>query len=193
MARTKEFDRDEVLDRAMRLFWRQGYEATSIHDLVDATGINRASMYATFGNKEALFARAIDHYVDQITRDRLALLSAEGSARKALDRYFSALIKFSLGEGRNLGCLLTNTAVEAAARNADVEARLSEVFGRVEQTFRQVIRRGQVDGEITRNQGATALARFLMTTVHGLRVVARFNPDEKQLRDTARVALSVLD
>ncbi len=193
MARTKEFDRDEVLDSAMRLFWRQGYEATSIHDLVDATGINRASMYATFGNKEALFARAIDHYVDQITGNRLALLREEGSARKALDRYFSLLIKFSLGEGRYLGCLLTNTAVEAAARNGDVEAQLSEAFGRVEQTFRQVIRRGQAAGEISRNQRATVLARFLMTTVHGLRVVTRFNPDEKQLRDTVRVALSVLD
>jgi len=193
MARTKQFDRDEVLDSAVRLFWRQGYEATSIRDLVDATGINRASMYATFGGKEALFEAALDHYVDQISRDRLALLSADGSARKALERYFNSLIRFSLGEGRNLGCLLTNTAVEAAARNPDLEAKLSEVFNGVEQTFRRVIRRGQTDGEISKNQGPTALARFLMTTVHGLRVVARFNPDERHLRDTARVALSILD
>lgn len=193
MARTKEFDRDEVLDSATHLFWRQGYEATSIHDLVDATGINRASMYATFGNKEALFVKALDHYVDQISRQRLALLSADGSARRALERYFNALIRFSLGEGRDLGCFLTNTAVEAAARNPNVEARLSEAFEGVEPAFRQVIRRGQADGEFSRNPGPTAIARFLMTTVHGLRVVARFNPDEKHLRDTVRVALSVVD
>lgn len=193
MARTKAFDHDEVLDSAMRLFWRQGYEATSIHDLVDATGINRASMYASFGGKEALFASALDHYVDQVSGVRLALLSADGSARRALERYFNSLIRYSLGEGRNLGCFLTNTAVEAAARTPETDAKLSSAFDRVEQTFRRVIRRGQADGEISRNQGPTALARFLMTTVHGLRVVARFNPDEKHLRDTARVALSVLD
>lgn len=193
MARTKEFDRDEVLDSAMHLFWRQGYEATSIHDLVDATGINRASMYASFGGKEALFAAALDHYVDQISRDRLALLSAEGSARKALERYFNSLIRFSIGEGRDLGCLLTNTAVEAAARTSEMDAKLSDVFDRVEKTFREVIRRGQANGEISRHHGPTALARFLMSTVHGLRVQARFNPDEKHLRDTVRVALTVLD
>jgi TetR/AcrR family transcriptional repressor of nem operon len=193
MARTKEFDRDEVLDSAMHLFWRQGYEATSIHDLVDATGINRASMYASFGGKEALFAAALDHYVDRISRDRLAQLSAEGSARKALERYFNALIRFSIGEGRDLGCLLTNAAVEAAARNPDLDAKLLDVFDRVEKTFREVIRRGQANGEISQNHGPTALARFLMSTVHGLRVQARFKPDEKHLRDTVRVALSVLD
>jgi TetR/AcrR family transcriptional repressor of nem operon len=193
MARTKEFDPDEVLDSAMRLFWRQGYKATSIHDLVDATGINRASMYARFGGKEALFAAALDHYVDRISRDRLAQLSAEGSARKALERYFNALIRFSIGEGRDLGCLLINTAVEAAARNPDLDAKLLDVFDRVEKTFREVIRRGQANGEISRNHGPTALARFLMSTVHGLRVQARFKPDEKHLRDTVRVALSVLD
>ncbi len=193
MARTKAFDPDEVLDSAMHLFWRQGYEATSIHDLVDATGINRASMYASFGGKEALFAAALDRYVDRISRDRLALLSAEGSARKALERYFNALIRFSIGEGRDLGCLLTNTAVEAAARSPDLDAKLSDAFDRVEKALREVARRGQSNGEISRNHGPTALARFLMSTVHGLRVLARFNPDEKHLRDTARVALSVLD
>lgn len=193
MARTKEFDPNEVLDSAMHLFWRQGYEATSIHDLVDATGINRASMYASFGGKEALFAAALDHYVDQISRDRLALLSADGLARKALERYFNSLIRFSIGEGRDLGCLLTNTAVEAAARNSNLDAKLSDAFERLEKAFREVVRRGQVNGEISRNHGPTALARFLMSTVHGLRVLARFNPDEKHLRDTARVALSVLD
>ena len=193
MARTKAFDPNDVLDSAMHLFWRQGYEATSIHDLVETTGINRASMYACFGGKEALFSAALDHYVDRINRDRLALLSADGSARRALERYFGALIRFSVGEGRNLGCLLTNTAVEAAARTPAMDAKLSHVFDQVENTFRDVIRRGQADSEISRNHGPTALARFLMSTVHGLRVRARFHPDEKHLRDTARVALSVLD
>lgn len=193
MARTKEFDHDAVLDSAMQLFWRHGYEATSVHDLVDATDINRASMYASFGNKEALFCAALDHYVDQISRDRLTLLSAKGSARKALARYFNSLIRFSVGEGRNLGCLLTNTAVEAAARTPEVDVKLSKAFDRIEKALRELIRRGQTNGEVSRNQGPKALARFLMTTVHGLRVLARFNPDEKHLRDSARVALSILD
>ena len=192
MARTRDFDRDIVLDRAMRVFWRNGYEATSIHDLVAATGISRSSMYTTFGGKEDLFLAAVDAYVHRISRERLAFLSAEGSARAAIARYFDALIDFSLGQGYRLGCLLTNSAVELAPKSREVDRKLAEVFDGVEEAFASAIRRGQAEGDIRRDEDPAALARFLVSTVQGLRVLARSRPKEGLLRDVARIALGAL-
>lgn len=192
MARTKTFEQEAVLERAMHVFWRQGFESTSIQDLVDATGINRASMYATFGDKEHLFLAAIDLYLARVNAKRLAILAERGSAPEILQRYFDDLIQFSTGEGRRLGCLLTNTAVELAPRNDRVGAKLREVMGRVEEAFYKLLRGGQAQGEVTREQDARAMARFLVGTVQGLRVLARANPDEAVLRDVVRVTLKAI-
>lgn len=193
MARTAAFDRETVLERAMHAFWRRGYDGTSIHDLVAATGINRASMYNSFGSKQALFLAAVDHYVERVNAERLALLQGDGPAREALRRYFDSLIAFSVGEGRRLGCLLTNTAVELGPRDRDVERKLAGIFARVHSALEQLVRRGQAAGDIAPEKDPVALARFLLNTIHGLRVLARCQPDEAALRDVVAVALSVLD
>ena len=192
MTRTKDFDRDAVLDSAMRLFWRNGYEATSIQDLVETTGISRSSMYETFGSKEDLFLAAVASYVDRTRRERLTTLARDPSPRAAIARYFDALIDFSLRDGYRLGCLLTNSAIELAPRNREIGRMLADAFQGVEQTFEAVLRRGQELGEIRRDEEPAALARFLLSTIQGLRVLARGNPDEAVLRDVARIALAGL-
>lgn len=193
MPRRAEFDREEILDRAMRLFWRQGYEATSVGDLVRAMRINRASMYAAFGDKRGLFLAAIDRYLARVNADRLTALVQAPSVRAGLAAYFDGLVKFSLGEGKRLGCLLTNTAVELSGRDRAVAAKIDGVFGHVEETFYGVIRRGQEAGEIAADKDARALARFLLTTVQGLRVLARGRAEARVLNDAARIALEALD
>jgi TetR/AcrR family transcriptional regulator, transcriptional repressor for nem operon len=193
VARTAEFDRNEVLERAMHLFWRKGFEASSVQDLVEATGINRASMYNAFGDKEALFLASIDHYVENVNRQRLALLEEDIPAREAIARYFDALVTFSAGEGRRLGCLLTNTAIEMGTRNRRVERRLAEVFARVRTGFEQVVRRGQAAGDIPPDKDPATLAQFLLCCVQGLRVLARTETDARSLRAVTAVALSALE
>ncbi len=193
MARHKEFDHDQVLDQAMRVFWRQGYEATSVEDLVAATGINRASMYNTFGDKRGLFLAAVDHYLAQVIAERLAILLDPKSAKQAIRRYFEGVLSFSLGEGRRLGCLLTNSAVEMAPRDGFVGERLRQCLAQVEDAFLEVIQRGQTQGEIGAGKDPRALARFLMGAVQGLRVLARADADEATLRDVVDVTLAALD
>lgn len=177
----------------MHLFWRNGFEASSMQDLVEATGINRASMYNTFGDKEALFLAAIDHYVENVNRQRLAMLEEDLPAREAIARYFDGLVTFSVGEGRRLGCLLTNTAIELGPRNRRVDRRLSEIFARVRAAFEQVVRRGQTTGNIASDKDPADLAQYLLCCVQGLRVLARAETDEHALRATVAVALSALD
>ena len=193
MARQREFDRDRVLDQAMRAFWRKGYEATSVQELVAATGINRASMYDTFGDKRGLFLAAIDHYLAQVNGRRLALLAAPGPAKQVLRHYFEELLAFSCGEGRRLGCLLTNSAIELAPHDRQLGEKLRATMARVEARFQEVIERGQRRGEIPATHEPRALARFLLNAVQGLRVLSRAEASEASLRDVIEVTLAALD
>ncbi len=193
MGRTRTFDEQAVIADAMTVFWRKGYEATSIDDLVQATGINRASMYGTFGSKEGLLLAALDHYVLAINRERLKLLQGKGTVRECLETYFDSLITFSTGDGRGLGCLLTNTAIELSPRNARIRKKLKGIFEHVEGAFRRLIERGQAAGEISPDKDAKALGHFFLTTVQGLRVIARTDPDPQTMRETVAAALRALD
>ncbi len=193
MARARTFDEQAVIADAMTVFWRKGYEATSIDDLVQATGINRASMYGTFGSKEGLLLAALDHYVLAINRQRLKLLDGKGTVRDCLDAYFDSLIAFSTGDGRGLGCLLTNTAIELSPRNARIRKKLKAIFEHVESAFRRLVERGQAAGEVSPDKDPQALAHFFLTTVQGLRVIARTDPDPDRMRATVAAALRALD
>ena len=189
MPRAKTYDPDQALDSAMRLFWRQGYHATSIQDLVEATGLNRSSLYSAYGGKEELFLAAVEHYLAEINRSRLAALQAEGSPRAALESYFEDLVHFATGEGRQLGCLLTNSAIEFCADEDDLAKRIYGIFGDVEEAFTDLIRRAQAAGEISADKDPRAAARFLVTLINGLRVMSRVRPEEVWIRD----ALSGVD
>jgi TetR/AcrR family transcriptional repressor of nem operon len=193
MARPRQFDHQAVLDQAMRLFWQQGYAATSIQDLVDATGVSRSSMYCSFGDKQRLFLAAVDRYVSQVSAARLERLRALGPAKAALRDYFEGMIAFAQGEGQRLGCLLTNAAVEVAPHDAEIAATLRASLGAVEDALFDIIRRGQAQGEIAAGKDARALARFLLGVIQGLRVLVRARADEANLRDVVTTALSTLD
>jgi AcrR family transcriptional regulator len=109
MAGVKQFDPNEVLDRAMALFWRRGYEATSIEDLVEATGINRGSIYATFGDKKRLFLAVLDRYAEKVAKPLIAELS-DADPRRAIERMFDSIIRRTGDPSLPRGCLNTNTS-----------------------------------------------------------------------------------
>ena len=193
MARPESFNHEAVLDSVVRVFWRKGYEATSIQDLVEATGLNRSSLYNSFGSKHQLFLAAIDHYLVRVNQERLHKLNTNENARKALQAYFGDLLAFSVGEGRELGCLITNTSVEVAPHNTPIRNKLRQSLRKVEEAFFETIQRGQAQGTIRTTGDPKALARFLVGAVQGLRVLARANPDEQVLRDVIEVTLQALD
>ena len=193
MARTRGFDEQAVIADAMSVFWQRGFEATSIDDLVQATGINRSSMYGAFGSKEGLLLAALDHYVMSINRERLKLLDGPGTVRECLSAYFDSLIGFSTGEGRGLGCMLTNTAIELSPRNARVRKKLKAIFCEIEGAFQKLLERGQAAGEIAPDKDIQALAHFFLTTVQGLRVVSRISADPLSMQETVTAALCALD
>lgn len=193
MARPLGFDRHEFLDASMQIFWAKGYSAVSIHDLVEATGVNRASIYASFGDKASVFRASLEHYLATVSSVRLRRLEEAGSVKTAIRRYFDELVDFSADDPRRLGCLLINTAVELAPHHPEIEALVRKSFSAVEAAFARAIRRGQKSGEIPPHVRPGAMARFLLNVVQGLRVSARTRPDRKALHEIVTHALSGLD
>jgi TetR/AcrR family transcriptional repressor of nem operon len=192
MARTKAFDPASALHEAMLLFWSQGYESTSVQDLVEALGIGRGSLYDTFGDKHALFLAALDRYSEQTFATLLPPLQSEGSARDALHQVFERVLDLATAPSHPPGCLMTNTLAELGLRDTDVAQRLLSNYRQLEDAIVGVLRRGQERGEISSRHAAPALARFLLTTMQGLRVLAKARPDRALLEEAVAVALTAL-
>ena len=190
MPRTKEFEPKEALDAAMELFWRRGYEATSMRELLDAMGIGRGSFYDTFGDKHTLFLAALDHFQEVRTfwADEVLREAGLDGIREVFRRTVDGLTEF---EPRR-GCLLANSAVELAPYDAEVARRISRYIGRTEDAFEGALIRAREDGEIPAGSDPKALARFLVNTLHGLRVLARAGSDRETLEDTVGAALGAL-
>lgn len=176
----------------METFWARGYAGTSVQDLVDATGVNRASLYGAFGDKERLFLAALDHYIGEVSAARTRRLREAESPRVGLAAYLEDLVHFGVGKGRGLGCLITNSAVELAPHDAEMAAKLRASFQRVADVLEETIRRGQAAGEYPADRDPKALAQFLLTVIHGLRVLMRAHATEEELRVVVKTALAAV-
>jgi TetR/AcrR family transcriptional repressor of nem operon len=192
MARPREFEHEAVLDRAMRIFWSRGYEATSVQDLVDHMGIQRGSLYATFGDKRALFLAAIDRYDRVVTAKLLAALDEPASGAEAIRRFFELKIEWAVAANRPRGCLVTNSATELASRDRRTANQVGAVLTKIEAAFQRAVVRAQEAGEIDRRRDPRALARFLTSSAQGLSVMAKTFPERTMLEDVVEVILTVL-
>src|SRR6202040_2401786 len=189
MAGVKQFDRDEVLDRAMAAFWTRGYEATSIDDLVRATGIGRGSLYGTFGDKRQLFLAALDQYWNTVGMEMFAELS-DPDARHAIERMFDALVRRASNPKFPRGCLFTNTSLECPTAGEEITRKIAENMGQQETAIYQVLRRAQADGTLGQTQDARALARFFLGIAWGINAVNESGADPGVFRDMVRVAMT---
>jgi TetR/AcrR family transcriptional repressor of nem operon len=192
MPRPREFEREVVLDRAMRVFWSRGYEATSIRYLVERMGIQRGSLYGAFGDKRRLFFAAIEHYDRVMTARLLATLDAPGSGLRAIRRFFRLKVALAQERGRPRGCLLTNSAAELASRDRGAAGRIGVTLGRIEAAFFRAVIRAQQAGELDPRRDARALARFLTSSAQGLSVMAKASPDRAALEDIVKTTLEVV-
>ncbi|MGW5312071.1 TetR/AcrR family transcriptional regulator [Nocardia thailandica] len=192
MARTKEFDPDEVLGRALDLFWRQGYEATSIADLVDHLGIARACIYSTYGPKHDLFMKALRRHVEIVDLRITAQLSGTGPALPLVHGLIELFVAESCTENRYLGCLVTNAAVELAAGDPEVARVVESSWARTESALHSALTRARAQGELAADADPRALARFLLVFLQGVWVLERAPDAADRLRDASRIARSIL-
>jgi TetR/AcrR family transcriptional repressor of nem operon len=192
MARPREFNEEAVLDAAVQCFWAHGYEATSVRDLIEKTGITGASLYNAFGDKRALYQRALDHYVEDSVLDRIRRCEAL-APREAIGAFFAEIVRRSLDDQQHKGCMLVNAALDVMPSDPGFQRILAAVLIRVEEFFLARIEAGQVNRTITRSLAAKTLARHLLGVLMGVRVLARVRPERALLEGVVSGALALLD
>jgi TetR/AcrR family transcriptional regulator, transcriptional repressor for nem operon len=193
MARHKEFDRDKALRKAMEVFWSRGYEAASINDLVKHMGINRQSLYDTFGDKHKLYLEALDLYRELEGRKLFDLLEGPGPVKKALWRLFQSVVEESLCDQARRGCFIGNAMSELAGRCPETAAKACGDIAAVVEALYRTLLRGRKNGEIKNGRDLRALARFLYSSLQGLQLMAKATRDRRTLEDVMKVTLSALD
>jgi TetR/AcrR family transcriptional repressor of nem operon len=190
LARTPEFDQEQVLDAALQAFWRNGYEATSLSDLLKATGLARQSLYNTFGDKRALFLASLRRYTDMGVGQFTKTLE-NGPVRAAIRRLFEDAQQSA---NRDCGCFLVNTATELLPRDPEVGRLVASALARQERALVEALRRGVREGELHLSpKRIEQTARFLLGALQGLRVMVKVAPESPAVRDTMAVALRAID
>ena len=187
----KRFRDEDVLDSALLAFWKKGYEATSMADLVAATGINRSSIYATFGDKNGLFGRALDRYCERFVTETLERIGRDNPPRAAIFAVFEEAARPP--EDQPGGCLLVNAAIELAPHDAGVAAVVEARLDEIADFFRDRIKAGRSDGSLRRGLKARATARALLALYLGLRVLQRAAAPPTSLRATIQHASALLE
>jgi len=177
----------------MACFWRRGYEATSVRDLADAMGLGIPSLYNAFSDKRTLFVRALERYMDEGARKRIARLEATLAPKEAIRRFIGEIVERSAADKDRRGCFLINSALEVAPHDPELGEEIAKRLGEVEDFFFRSIKAGQATGAIPRERNARDLARLLLGVLLGIRVLARSKPNRALLEGVARPALALLD
>lgn len=191
MARSKEYDENEVLQKAMELFWDQGYEKTSMQDLVTHMGIHRRSLYDTFGDKHTLFMSALDRYEEVVGIKIDSQVKPLDSIKQAIRRLFE--IAVYKDENKPVGCLTVNTAVELSRHDEEVAEKVVDSFAKTDQLLKELLLRGQASGEISHHHDVEKLSQFMHNSLVGLRVLVKTSDDKKRMENIIDMTLSVLD
>jgi TetR/AcrR family transcriptional regulator, transcriptional repressor for nem operon len=189
MARPKEFDPEHALDKAMHLFWRLGYDNTSLEDLLREMGIARQSLYDTFGDKRSLYLEALAHYRDQTNGQMQKMLTEIPAVRDGFAKLLYGLAA-ETREQHERGCLLLSANLQRDTKDVVMRDFLRDNQARVEEIFKQALKRAQKQRELSKSEDPAALARFFVATIQGMRALARLKSDRKALEQIAHIALA---
>jgi TetR/AcrR family transcriptional repressor of nem operon len=190
MARPRSFDTDEALDLARDVFWRKGFQGTSLDDITAATGLAKPSLYAAFGDKNALFLKILDRYHERIVANAERLLKQGPSARDAVERWLTGFVPFCSGASGTRGCLSVNTAADGASDQKEVRKRIERFNRKLEQLLNKRLR-------VDRAQFSDAFdpdvsAHTIMAIYLGLMVMAKDAPEAARVRATLNLAMKLL-
>lgn len=189
MGRSKEFEENSVLQKAMEVFWKQGYEKTSMSDLVEHMGIHRKSIYDTFGDKHSLYLKVIDRYGELSTvKLKSETLRAE-TAYQAIQYIFDYIIE---GNEKHTGCLFVNAATEFGPWDQEVLEKIEEAFGQEENLITEIVKKGQRDGEFSSKYGDELLGEILHNALLGLRVLVKTSASKEKMRNISNFFLELL-
>jgi AcrR family transcriptional regulator len=189
IGRPRAFDKDQALDRALDVFWRKGYEGASICDLTAAMGINPPSLYAAFGNKEGLFCKALDRYVERHD-DALRDVMSRPKAKDGIAALLAKTVEALTDKSSPPGCLLVQGIAGAGGHAQCIRDELSARRAANEKLIRERLKRAKAEGELPSNADPAALARFVATVMQGMAVQADGGATRKELEAVAATAMA---
>ncbi|GAA4520845.1 TetR/AcrR family transcriptional regulator [Actinoallomurus oryzae] len=191
MGRTRGFDVDEALDVALDVFWRQGFDATSMQDLCQAMEVRPGSIYAAFGSKRDLFVAALRRYVETVSTETVERINGAPTGLQGLREYFAHLVDAMVDGRRRWGCLITNSLVEFAGRDPQLAGMFELHLANLQTSFAAALARARTDGELRPGAGPDS-ARLLVAVVQGMNVMAKSRPGRHALQAVADSALAGL-
>ena len=191
MSRTKEFEPNIVLDKAMHLFWYRGYNATSMQELVNHLGISRSSLYESFGDKKELYVNCLRKYRNEYTEQMLQKLQNTESLPLTLEKILKYIIEDSLHAKQQLGCFMINATLEFGGEEEEIAKIIEENNNSMLSTLITSIQKAQLKKQINTRYSAEALSHFFMNAISGLRILGSTCKDEKTLEESAKITLEV--
>jgi TetR/AcrR family transcriptional repressor of nem operon len=192
MARPKAFDEDKALMQAMELFWDQGYTATSLAQLTSSMGINRQSLYDTYGDKRGLFLKALDRYATLVCTQLLGPLTTPAPGLPEIKSTIATLIAFLTSTPKPRACLMANTAMEIAPHDRAVADKVRAFHHAMEHALAAALANARRRGEIARTADPASLAIYLVSIVNGMAVAAKAGATQARLQTIATIALTAL-
>ncbi len=191
MARTREFDPTDALDRAMHAFWSNGFEGASFERLVDETRVSRHGLYQEFGDKRSLLSLALTHYERTILKDLTADLGSDGASLAAIETFFERVARVARSESGGSGCFMCNSQVELSS-DPRIRKQTDAFFRRLHRLFRLALDRAWVEGELHVSADTNSLSHYLIGLVRGISANARSGSSQSQYRAYVETSLGVL-
>lgn len=193
MARPKKFEVDEALEAALNVFWNNGYSATSLSDLIVNMGLNKGSLYGTFGDKHTLFMAALDRYEQKGLQRMQETLERPSSVKAVIrDWMLGNYANCKTDEGYR-GCFHYNTILEMTSHDKVIAKRLKQYAQSLEQIMQQALERGKAEGEFASDLDSKRMAKFLMNTNAGLQVTMKLSSSKREFQALVEIALSILN
>jgi len=193
LARSKEFDTNLVLHKAMEVFGHYGYEGTSLQLLLEGLGIARQSLYDTYGTKRDLFIKAVSHYVNEKSTNVVDYLEQTNPVKKAISDIFSVIVETLNDEQRRRECFILNSAIDQIPHDPEIAELFKQDKIRLENALYEALLRGQEQGEFSPQQDLRALAQYLYHARYALTQAAKFTEDSNVIEQITTVTLSVFD
>jgi TetR/AcrR family transcriptional regulator, transcriptional repressor for nem operon len=190
--RPLEYDPDKALDAAMDVFWSRGYEGTSLHDLLTATGLSKSSFYQAFGSKHEAFQRALTHYCDGLARRLREKLQAADSGWDFIEGVLLSAAREARGANNPRGCMIVNVATEFSTRDTRITALVADGVKRVAQIFITAVKRAQEEGRIPNDKDPNLLGRYLLSSLSGLRTMVKAGSSHNAIAALVAVIMTAL-
>ena len=193
MPRVKQFNENEVLEKAMHLFWKKGYYATSIQDLVNHLSINRASLYDTYGGKKKLFESAFKHYRSSNLQGLKQFLENEPEVKEGFKKLFTTAVHQACSDKEHKGCFVVNTTIEFIPNEHDFIPLISENKTEFEQLFYNYLLQGVERGQLSSEKDLKSIASLFFAFYNGLKVVTKTDFNKEQFENSVMALVTVLD